>query len=235
MIQNVKKIYLCDLNLTPITELNGIQTSSVSLSQNVKDYDQLTFTVDEYIDLDGERVKSNGYDDLDVYITLYLEDIGMFQIQKPKDSGDGKKNTKDITAYSLEKEWEDKDWQNFKVNTGEKDSLEQIATDNLNELGFAKEFVKFYNDSNHELSFIHLILEKLPGWSVDKEDIDPLIRDKKIPSITQDNTNLYSLCTNTIATRIGCLFMFDTIHRKVKVIAKESLDDKKYETNIFIG
>lgn len=235
MIQNVKKIYLCDLNLVPITELNGVQSSSVSLSRNVKDYDQLTFTVDEYIDVDGELVKSNGYDDLDVYITLYLEDIGMFQIQKPKDSGNGKKNTKDVTAYSLEKEWEDKDWQNFKVNTGEKDSLEQIATDNLNELGFAKEFVKFYNDSNHELSFINLILEKLPGWSVDKEDIDPIIRDKKIPSITQDNTNLYSLCTSTISPRIGCLFMFDTIHRKVKVIAKESLDNKKYETNIFIG
>jgi len=142
MIQNVKKIYLCNLNLKPITELNGVQTSSVSLSQNVKDYDQLTFTVDEYIQTDDGKVKSNGYDELDAFITLYLEDIGMFQMQKPKDSGDGKKNTKEITAYSLEKEWEDKDWLDFKVNTGEKDSLEQLATNNLNELGFAKEFIK---------------------------------------------------------------------------------------------
>ncbi|WP_187117211.1 hypothetical protein [Blautia obeum] len=235
MIQNVKKIYLCNLNLKPITELNGVQTSSVSLSQNVKDYDQLTFTVDEYIQTDDGKVKSNGYDELDAFITLYLEDIGMFQMQKPKDSGDGKKNTKEITAYSLEKEWEDKDWLDFKVNTGEKDSLEQLATNNLNELGFAKEFIKFYNEKNHELSFIHLVLEKIHGWSVDKDDIDPLIRDKKIPSISQDNVNLYNLCTSTVAPRIGCLFMFDTIHRKVKVIAKESLNDTKYETNIFIG
>lgn len=198
MIQNVKKIYLCNLNLKPITELNGVQTSSVSLSQNVKDYDQLTFTVDEYIQTDDGKVKSNGYDELDAFITLYLEDIGMFQMQKPKDSGDGKKNTKEITAYSLEKEWEDKDWLDFKVNTGEKDSLEQLATNNLNELGFAKEFIKFYNEKNHELSFIHLVLEKIHGWSVDKDDIDPLIRDKKIPSISQDNVNLYNLCTSTI-------------------------------------
>ena len=141
MIQDTKKIYLCDLNLNPITALNGVQTSTVNLSTHVKDYDELTFTVDEYIIVDGKQIKSNGYDDLDAYLILYLEDKGMFQMQQPKDTGDGQKNTKDITAYSLEKEWEDKDWQNFKVNTGEKDSLEQLATDNLNELGFAKEFM----------------------------------------------------------------------------------------------
>lgn len=52
---------------------------------------------------------------------------------------------KSITAYSLEKEFEDKNWLNFKCNTGEKDSLEQVAENNLNELGYAKEFVTFYN------------------------------------------------------------------------------------------
>ena len=68
MIQDTKKIYLCDLNLNPITELNGVQTSTVNLSTHVKDYDELTFTVDEYIFIDGKQIKSNGYDDLDAYI-----------------------------------------------------------------------------------------------------------------------------------------------------------------------
>lgn len=235
MIQDTKKIYLCDLNLNPITELNGVQTSTVNLSTHVKDYDELTFTVDEYIFIDGKQIKSNGYDDLDAYLILYLEDKGMFQMQQPKDTGDGQKNTKDITAYSLEKEWEDKDWQNFKVNTGEKDSLEQLATDNLNELGFAKEFITFCSPNNKELSFLDLILEKLPGWSYDEEDIDPIIKYKKIPSISQDNVNLYNLCVNVIAPRLECLFLFDTIHRKVKVVSKENLDNIKYETGIYIS
>lgn len=235
MIQETKRIYLCDLNLHPIIELNGVQTSTVNYNKHVKDYDELSFTVDEYIVVNGKYVKSNGYDDLDVYLILCLENEGMFQIQAPKDTGDGKKNTKDITAYSLEKEWADKDWINFKVNTGEKDSLEQIATDNLNELGFAKEFITFCNSKNKELSFMDLLLEKLPGWSYDEEDIDPLIRYNKIPSITQDNINLYNLCTSVIAPRMECLFLFDTLHRKVKVVAKQSLDNEKYETGIFVG
>ena len=49
MIQENKRIYLCDLNLKPITQLNGIQTDSVNLNQYVKDIGELTFDVDEYI------------------------------------------------------------------------------------------------------------------------------------------------------------------------------------------
>ena len=106
MIQDVKKIYLCDLTLKPITVLNGVQTDTVSLSRHVKDYDVLTFTVDEYIVVDGKQVESNGYDSLDIFMTLYIEDVGMFQMQKPTESGDGQKNYKLVTAYSLEKEFE---------------------------------------------------------------------------------------------------------------------------------
>ena len=147
MIQDVKKIYLCDLTLKPITVLNGVQTDTVSLSRHVKDYDVLTFTVDEYIVVDGKQVESNGYDSLDIFMTLYIEDVGMFQMQKPTESGDGQKNYKLVTAYSLEKEFEDKDWQGLKINTGEEDSLEQLVEGNLNDMGFAKEFVTFYNKS----------------------------------------------------------------------------------------
>ena len=63
-------------------------------------------------------------------------------------SNDGNSEKKSITAYSLEKEFEDKNWLNFKCNTGDKDSLEQVAENNLNELGYAKEFVTFYNKNN---------------------------------------------------------------------------------------
>ena len=92
MIQGNKRIYLCDLNLKPITQLNGIQTDSVNLNQYVKDIGELTFDVDEYIIVNDQKVKSNGYDELDLYMTLCLEDIGMYQLQKPTESGDGQKS-----------------------------------------------------------------------------------------------------------------------------------------------
>ena len=187
MIQDVKKIYLCDLNLKPITQLNGVQTDTVSLSKLAKDIGELTFEVDEYVTINGEQIKSNGYDDLDLYMTLCLEDTGMYQMQKPAESGDGQKHTKSVIAYSLEKEFEDKNWINFKVNTGAKDSLEQLATGNLNDMGFAKEFVSFYNPDNKELSFIDLVLEYMPAWSYDPKDIDVLLVKKKMPSMEEKN------------------------------------------------
>ena len=235
MIPTCKKIYLCDFNLHPLMVLNGVDTNSVEYSCHVKDYDELTFDVDEYIIIDGKKVKSLGYDLLLPYMTVYLEDLGMFQIQNPKTSNDGNSEKKSIIAYSLEKEFEDKNWLNFKCNTGDKDSLEQVAENNLNELGYAKEFVTFYNKNKHDLSFIHLLLEKLPGWSVDDDDIDPVLWTRKLPAITKDNTNLYSLCCSYIAPRMEILFLFDTIHRKIKAIAKENLNDKKYESTVFIS
>lgn len=235
MIPTCKKIYLCDFNLHPLTVLNGVDTNSVKYSCHVKDYDELTFDVDEYIIINGKKVKSLGYDMLLPYMTVYLEDLGMFQIQNPKTSNDGNSEKKSIIAYSLEKEFEDKNWLNFKCNTGDKDSLEQVAENNLNELGYAKEFVTFYNKNKHDLSFIHLLLEKLPGWSVDDDDIDPVLWTRKLPAITQDNTNLYALCCSYIAPRMEILFLFDTIHRKIKAIAKENLNDKKYESTVFIS
>lgn len=235
MIPTCKKIYLCDFNLHPLMVLNGVDTNSVEYSCHVKDYDELTFDVDEYIIINGKKVKSLGYDMLLPYMTVYLEDLGMFQIQNPKTINDGNSEKKSITAYSLEKEFEDKNWLNFKCNTGDKDSLEQVAENNLNELGYAKEFVTFYNKNKHDLSFIHLLLEKLPGWSVDDDDIDPVLWTRKLPAITQDNTNLYALCCSYIAPRMEILFLFDTIHRKIKAIAKENLNDKKYESTVFIS
>lgn len=235
MIQDVKKIYLCDLNLKPITQLNGVQTDTVSLSKLAKDIGELTFEVDEYVTINGEQIKSNGYDDLDLYMTLCLEDTGMYQMQKPAESGDSQKHTKSVVAYSLEKEFEDKNWINFKVNTGAKDSLEQLATGNLNDMGFAKEFVSFYNPDNKELSFIDLVLEYMPAWSYDPKDIDILLVKKKMPSMEEKNISLYNLMTSRVAPRMECLFLFDTIHRKIKVVAKSSLNDKKYESTVFIG
>lgn len=230
MIQNVKKIYLCTPDLKIRTVLNGLQTDSVDFHQYVKDYDELTFNVDRYLSIDGELIESNGYEDLKVYMYLLLEGIGFFQMQEPTVHNDGNYEYKEVQAYSLEKEFEQKDWIGLKINCGKEDSLEMLATDNVNDLGIAKEFVTFYNPDNPELSFVHLMLTKLPYWSIGH--IDRGLYKMQIPIIEVDNANIYSIMTNTVAPRLGLIFIFDYLNRTVNAYGKENLD---FDTNIFIG
>lgn len=231
MIESGKLIYLCKPNREIITQLNGVDIPSVSYSDQAKDYNSLSFDVDRYINVDGSYVESNGYDLLHVYMELYLEDIGYFQMQEPAISNDGYAEKKTVTAYSLEKQFENKDLVGFKINTGDKDSREYLATDNVNELGLAKEYVLFYRKDNPELSLMHILLEKMPGWSADENDIDPLLRDMKY-QFDEDNINIYGFMTSILAPKAECIFLFDTINRKIKAISKKSLE---LNTNIFIG
>ena len=161
---------------------------------------------------------------------LYLEDIGYFQIQEPEIVNDGNYEYKEVTAYSIEKEFEQKDWLNLRINTGDPDSLEQLATDNLNELGFAKEFVTFYNPENAELSFVDLMLTKMPGWTIGH--IDSRLYYSVVPRIDIDNSNLYAIMTTEVAPRMSCIFIFDFLHKQVNAYHQSDID---FDTNIFIG
>ena len=234
-MDSCKKIYLCNTNLDKICVLNGVQTSSVSCTKRTKDYSSLSFNVDRYIIVNGKPVQSNGYDLLDIDMYLYLEDIGYFKMQYPSMENDGKKEFKIINASSIEQEFYDKDWVNFKCNTGEKDSLEQLVENNLNDLGFAKEFIVFYNPKKPQLSLLHIILQKMNGWNVESSDIDPKLWDVKLSISETQSVDLYDLLTSVIAPKANCLFIFDILNRKLKAIHKDSLNDKKYDTNIFIG
>lgn len=231
MIDSDKRIYLCRPNQQIITQLNGIDINSVNYESYVKDYDTLTFNVDRYISVNGKFVESNGYEQLDIFMELYLEDIGYFQMQAPSIHNDGQKEYKEVVAYSIEKEFEDKDWQGLKINTGEDDSQEMLVEGNIDELGFPKEYVVLYNPDKPDLSLIHLVLAKMPGWSVIDDDIDPLLWKVKL-SFDEENINLYGFLTSVVGPKAECLFLFDTLHKRIKAISKHSIE---YETNIFIG
>ena len=230
MIQDVKKIYLCTPDLKILTALNGIQTDSVEFVKYIKDYHTLSFVVDRYLSIDGRQVQSNGYDDLQVYMYLYLEDVGYFQIQEPTTSNDGNMEIKNIQAYSADKELEQKDWIGLKVNNGEDDSLEMLADGNVDDLGFSKEFVRLLYPEKPQLSFLHLMLEKLPNWSIGH--IDDELKNKIIPLITVDNANIYSILTSNIAPRLDMVFQFDYLNFTINAYHRNNLD---FDTNIFIG
>lgn len=237
MIEAQKKIYLCRPNGKILTQLNGVDTESVEYGVHVKDFNDISFTVQRYILVDGEQVETNGYNDLHVGMNILLEGLDMFQIQEPTISNDGVKEYKTVKGYSLEHEFMEKSWIGLKVNTGEDGSLEYQSKSNLDDFGFSKQYVTFYKPNNSgqtEYSLIHRILEKVPGWSVDDKDIDGVLHDKKI-KIDEENINLYALLTSVIAPKAECIFLFDTINKKIKAVAKESLDATYYDTNIFVS
>lgn len=230
MIKHNAKIYLCRPDRTVICALNGVQIKSVEYEQQLKDFNHLTFNVDRYIDVDGEYVESAGYEKLKDHMTIYLEGLDYFQLQEPSLQNDnGRYEYKACEAYSDEKTFEDKDMKGLSFNKGTKDSMEMLATNNVDDMGYAKEYITFCNDRNHELSLMHLVLDRVPGWSVGY--IDPAIKNEKY-SFEADNTNAYAFLNTTVANVVKCVFYFDTINRTVSVYAKENIGK---DTNIFIG
>lgn len=239
MIERQKKIYLCRPNGKILTQLNGIQTSSVQYSVHAKDYNDITFNVDRFIIVDGEPVESNGYEDLHVGMNILLEGCDMFQMQEPTVVNDGVKEYKVIRANSIEYEFQEKNWIGLKVNTGKDDSLEYLIPNNTNSFGIVERdnYIKIYQGNNSgrtDHSLLHYIIEKVPGWSIDDADIDQALYTREI-SIEEDNINLYALLTSVIGPKAECIFLFDTINKKIKAIAKESLNENYFDTNIFIS
>ena len=230
MIKHNAKIYLCRPGRTVICALNGVQIKSVEYEQQLKDFNHLTFNVDRYIDIDGEYVESAGYEKLKDHMTIYLEGLDYFQLQEPSLQNDnGRYEYKACEAYSDEKTFEDKDMKGLSFNKGTTDSMEMLATNNVDDMGYAKEYITFCNDRNHELSLMHLVLDRVPGWSVGY--IDPAIKNEKY-SFEADNTNAYAFLNTTVANVVKCVFYFDTINRTVSAYAKENIGK---DTNIFIG
>lgn len=230
MIKHNAKIYLCRPDRTVICALNGVQIKSVEYEQQLKDFNHLTFNVDRYIDIDGEYVESAGYEKLKDHMTIYLEGLDYFQLQEPSLQNDnGRYEYKACEAYSDEKTFEDKDMKGLSFNKGTTDSMEMLATNNVDDMGYAKEYITFCNDRNHELSLMHLVLDRVPGWSVGY--IDPAIKNEKY-SFEADNTNAYAFLNTTVANVVKCVFYFDTINRTVSAYSKENIGKN---TNIFIG
>ena len=70
----------------------------------------------------------------------------------------------------------------------------------------------------------------MPGWSIG--EVDATMRDRQIPNIDIQNSNLYAVMTSTVAPRMNGLFTFDILNKRINVHSQDRLD---YDTNIFIS
>ena len=233
MLEIGKRIYLCKPGNKLMTQLNGVQIDTVQCSEHLKDFWELSFVVDRYIATDeGAEILSNGYEDLGVYMELYLEDIGYFQMQEPVTTNDGFQETKSIQAYDISKEFQDKALTGILINKGTTDSLEYLAKNNVDELGFAKKYIILYRSDNPELSLLHLMLEKMPGWKIGT--ISEILKDNeaKRMSVEADNTNIYAFLTSVVAPKLDLIFRFDILNKTINVYDKEEIGE---DTTVFIG
>lgn len=247
------KVYLATPNRNILCELNGIVEDTFSLSLNLLNTHTLSFDVDRYIlDREQNEVVSNGYDLLDAKMRLYVDTIGWFIMETPSSSNDGKKETKTISAESCEIEMQQHDLKNLKINCGTTDSYEMLIKENveiIDEVEFAKEQIKFYNESNPDLSFLNILLKVagIYGWSIGYVDSKPkeykyyedgelktkyVALPDEIGAFSIEIQDLYSFLFQDVSKYFNCIFVFNIKDLTINVYRAENLGE---DTNINIG
>ena len=223
-------ITLCKPGRNPVCVLNGVDLSTINYTQKFNDLDEITFIVDKYIEnSNGEKSLSAGYEKIHAFMEIYVDGIGYFQIKEPDISNEINKEAKTVTAVSIATELLQKDLVGFTVNTSTTASLEMLADNNINSLGYPNEYITFYNPSNKQLSLLDLVLEKAVGWSVGT--IDDFLKNQRY-SFDNINENIFSFLTKTLSSTARCIFTFDTINKTVSACSENHIGN---DTGIVIA
>lgn len=116
--------FLCQPDKTIIGELQPYDFSAVF---KFNTYSETSFTISKtYIDIfEGKTIQNPYYFLVDSLRVIYICGIGHFVIQDVKENLEAS-DTKTITAFSLEYSTATKYLDNFRINTGEDDSLEYV-------------------------------------------------------------------------------------------------------------
>ena len=225
------RLFLCEVDKERICQL---ETTNTNGTFKFNSYSELSFEVGRtYNDLiTGEAKVNPYYDRIEAVRLIELENIGYFEIQGPELNGDGIKETKEITAYSLEYTLSQKYLTDFIINTGEIGSVEvTYAEDVTGDINKIKP-VTLYNPSNPALSLLHLALQPIYGWKIGHVDasLKTLSRQFEI-----DRESVYDFLMNDVCEKFNCYIVFDTIDNTINVYA-ESLTSKFIgdgKTNMF--
>lgn len=244
-------IYLAKPGKRIYCALNGIDSSSASITIDTNNTAELSFTVNKYID---ENTISNAYDDIDEMMELYCNGIWFKIVDPPTIDNDGIKETKQITAESYEIGLSQYTLNNFKINTGEEDSCEMLykreydlnCKDNPNhdpDFDSGKYFqVTLYNKEVPDLSLLDLILKyaEVPDWKIgfiddtisdNESEKDKLLKDY-IFYYDVDDKSVYTFLTQEVSSACRCVFVFDSVNMTINAYRPEGLGK---DTGVFVG
>ena len=211
------RIFLCETDKTKICSL---ETTNTQGTFKFNSYSELSFEVARtYNDLITGQTKVNPYyDKIESPRLIYLEGFGYFEIQGPDLNADGIKESKQVTAYSLEYTLSQKYLEDFYTG-GTVGSIEdQYAAEVYEDLDDCPPvFATLYNPNEPRLSILHLALEKTYGWEIGHidESLRSLSRQFDI-----DRQSIYDFLMTDICEKFNCYIEFDTIDNKINVYAE---------------
>lgn len=207
---------LCETDKSKICQLD---TTSMKGTFKFNSYDELSFTVGRtYTNMNtGETQVNPFYDKIEGLRLVYLDGFGYFEIQEPEISSDGIKEVKNVTAYGYEYTLAQKYLEGFKVNTGEVDSMEVV-----NATGNTIVPIVFYRPEKPELSLLHLVLEKIYGWSIGHVDSSLATMSR---TFDVSRVSVYDFLVQDLCESFNCFIVFDTINNTINFYA-ESLVSK---------
>lgn len=205
------KLFLCETDKKKICQL---ETINLSGSFKFNAYSELNFTIGRtYTNMiTGETLVHPFYDKIEALRLVYLDGFGYFEIQDPEIVSDGIKEVKNVTAYGLEYRLSQKYLEDFKVNTGDADSLEVIAA-----AGSRIIPVTLLNNVQENLSLLDLTLEKIYDWSIGHVD-DSLKTMSRQFEISR--ASVYDFIVQDICEKFNCYAIFDTINNKINLYAE---------------
>lgn len=244
-------VYLATPSRIILCALNGIDYSSGNFEGKCNDVSTISFDVNQYVETyTGQLVESNAYNWLSKFMKLYVTGIGWFIMDSPTTHGTGTKEYKTVTAQSVQSEYAQIPLDGWKVNCGTTDSLEMLVDGNVEEIEgveFAKEQIKFYNEKNHQLSLVNILVEKVPGWKVGYVDNIPkeyktiengevitksIYLKDEIGKFDLDYSDVYSFLTQEFEKFFNCIVEFDYENLIVNFYRVENFGKN---TNITIG
>ena len=176
----------------------------------------------------GETRINPYFDKIEALRLIYINGFGYFELQGPELTSNGIEERKSCTAYSLEYTLSQKYLDDFYINTGEVNSLEVLNAESESIIP-----ITLYNPEHKKLSLLHLMLEKVYGWSIGHVDdsLKTLSRQFEI-----DRKSVYDFIMNDICEKFNCYAVFDTVNNIINLYA-ESLRSKFIgdgTTNTFI-
>lgn len=227
----IKHLYILDAEDYPICAVNGLQYDSDSYTENFLGISELSFTVNRYIWTPSGLIESTGYSYLKENMPVYVTGEGIFRIKDVVINDDSYSETKQVTCNSCEIELQNRDCVLFYINQGTTASKEMLADGNVSEAGLPKENVSIYNEKNHQLSFLDLVLDELPSWSIGY--VDPLVAVKSVLPMDIDSQNVYSVLMEEFSQSNKVIVTFDRKHRKINCYSPERINVIN-DTTIFI-
>ena len=207
-------IYLCQTNKDRIGELN---VRNFEGTFKWVDYSEISFDIDRKVnnEITGETIVNPYYDWTDGLRLVEVEGFGFFQLQDPQEESDGIRESKTMSAYSLEYDLSNRYLDTFYINKGVAGSIDGV---------------QLYNPNDTEHSLLHLVIaEKAPDWSIGHVDAE-LATQRRFFEI--DRESVYDFLMNDMSNTFKCVVIFDTFKNTINVYKEE---DAGSETDVVIS